>query len=487
MDKKIKLLKNSLMYQMSLGSRELFHSNVWAWLMEIDNNFIKAFFDDLDITQYKVVKVCREKYNRDITIWLERKNTNIDRFVYLVIENKIKTLPNIKQFEKYSEDLDGFKLLKAVFTGLTNPYFDEQIKTAIKGRKAKVQWVYLNYYDIATKIEEIALESKSAEIQSKISQITEYCDIIKNIVALLNYEICNRENIFSFEHNGDLRCVRLDSLFTMLKAMSFVAYIKRNKNRIPVSPSGFYLDIHQSYNNGNATIDVRFSNKKEESKSWLTIGVQIQGKQYRIMAERNSEYSCEQVYKEFEKNWFNIREKSHSMKKSYCSYQTKEYSFVYQYSDINDNKNGYEQLLLNIITDLRQAVLILNGQEEKPTMCDSIIIPREKHKNEDLNNGVKKSRRYAFGENFTVKCELEEYKKKLGYKVYNSRNQNIGIVYSCDDKRATAYGCCEICVYDGFGSTYGQWHIIRSYGGYIKYDELCKQLKTSGEIKIFVD
>ena len=90
MNKEIKLLKNSLMYQMSLGSRELFHSNVWAWLMEIDNNFIKVFFDDLDITQYEVVKICREKYNRDITIWLERKNTNIDRFVYLVIENKIK-------------------------------------------------------------------------------------------------------------------------------------------------------------------------------------------------------------------------------------------------------------------------------------------------------------------------------------------------------------------------------------------------------------
>ena len=97
------------------------------------------------------------------------------------------------------------------------------------------------------------------------------------------------------------------------------------------------------------------------------------------------------------------------------------------------------------------------------------------------------ARRYVFGENFTVKCELEEYKKKLGYKVYNSRNQNIGIVYSCDDKRATAYGCCEICVYDGFRSTYGQWHIIRSYGGYINYDELCEKLKTSREIKIFVD
>ncbi|MBQ7236509.1 MAG: PD-(D/E)XK nuclease family protein [Clostridia bacterium] len=138
MDKEIKFLKKSLMYQMSLGSRELFHSNVWAWLMEMDNNFITVFFNDFDVAQYKSIKVCREKYNRDITIWLERKNVNIDRFVYLVIENKIKTLPNIEQLEKYSEDLNGYRISKAVFTGLINPYLEGQTKTAIKGRKEEI-------------------------------------------------------------------------------------------------------------------------------------------------------------------------------------------------------------------------------------------------------------------------------------------------------------------------------------------------------------
>ncbi len=176
------------------------------------------------------------------------------------------------------------------------------------------------------------------------------------------------------------------------------------------------------------------------------------------------------------------------MKKPYCSYVTKDYSFVYQYSKINDSNNGYKQLFLNIISDLRRAVLILDEQkEEKPTMGDSTIIPIGKYKNEDFNKGRNMTRRYTFGENFTVKCELEEYKKKLGYKVYNSRNQNIGIVFSCDDKRATAYGCCEICVYDGFRSTYGQWHIIRSHGEYVKYDEFRKKLISNSELKIFID
>lgn len=37
----VNFLKNSMMYQMSLGSKELFHSNVWWWLIDNDKNFIK--------------------------------------------------------------------------------------------------------------------------------------------------------------------------------------------------------------------------------------------------------------------------------------------------------------------------------------------------------------------------------------------------------------------------------------------------------------
>ena len=269
----------------------------------------------------------------------------------------------------------------------------------------------------------------------------------------------------------------------MLKAANFAEYIKRNIQGKFVLPNGFYLDIHQSYNNGKATLDFRYSNKRKDSESWLTLGVQIEGNQYRLMTERNSEYSCEQVYKEFETNWFNIREKSHSMKKPYCSYKTKEYSFVYQYSDINDENNKYEQLLSNILADLKNAMLILSGQEENQTIVDNPIKQLEK----DLNERISMPRKYVFGEIFTIKCEIEEYKKKLGYKIYNSKNENIGIVFSCDDARLTAYGCCDICVYDGFRQVYGQWHIIRSHGAYIRFNELSEKLKSSKEIKIFVD
>jgi hypothetical protein len=40
----IEILKKSLVFAMSKGSHELFHTNIWAWLIERDKKFCKVFF-----------------------------------------------------------------------------------------------------------------------------------------------------------------------------------------------------------------------------------------------------------------------------------------------------------------------------------------------------------------------------------------------------------------------------------------------------------
>ena len=45
--------KNSLLFQASLGSKELFHSNIWAWLIEMDNDFLGVFFDGINLAETK--------------------------------------------------------------------------------------------------------------------------------------------------------------------------------------------------------------------------------------------------------------------------------------------------------------------------------------------------------------------------------------------------------------------------------------------------
>ena len=52
MENDIKKLRGSLIYKMSQGSKELYHSNIWSWLIEQDSEFINVgrsvwFFRDL--------------------------------------------------------------------------------------------------------------------------------------------------------------------------------------------------------------------------------------------------------------------------------------------------------------------------------------------------------------------------------------------------------------------------------------------------------
>ena len=43
----VEKLKPSLVFAMSKGSHELFHSNIWAWLIEKDSRFARAFIPDI--------------------------------------------------------------------------------------------------------------------------------------------------------------------------------------------------------------------------------------------------------------------------------------------------------------------------------------------------------------------------------------------------------------------------------------------------------
>ena len=46
LNSKIEKLKNSPVFALTLGAKELCHSNFWKWLIDKDKNFAKVFFGD---------------------------------------------------------------------------------------------------------------------------------------------------------------------------------------------------------------------------------------------------------------------------------------------------------------------------------------------------------------------------------------------------------------------------------------------------------
>ena len=96
----IKELGASLIFAMSHGSHELFHSNIWAWLINKDQAFVKVFFPDV---KGRFLRVKREEGNRDLTIWMENADGKEKAYV---IENKFKSFPRKGQLLDYREGLN---------------------------------------------------------------------------------------------------------------------------------------------------------------------------------------------------------------------------------------------------------------------------------------------------------------------------------------------------------------------------------------------
>ena len=113
-------IENTLNYQLSLSNLELYHSNLFAVVLEKSEFINHKFFSDvIDINKkYTDFKVYREKNSIDLTI--EVIDEDSENHV-IFIENKVKSLPYENQLIRYSEKDSN---AKGILLSLVEPGFD---------------------------------------------------------------------------------------------------------------------------------------------------------------------------------------------------------------------------------------------------------------------------------------------------------------------------------------------------------------------------
>ncbi|MDU3188680.1 MAG: PD-(D/E)XK nuclease family protein [Streptococcus mitis] len=113
-------IENTLNYQLSLSNLELYHSNLFAVVLEKSGFINHHFFSEIiDINKkYTDLKVYREKNSIDLTIEI----TDEDGQTHVIfIENKVKSLPDKSQLIRYSgKDSNA----KGILLSLVKPGFD---------------------------------------------------------------------------------------------------------------------------------------------------------------------------------------------------------------------------------------------------------------------------------------------------------------------------------------------------------------------------
>ena len=361
-------LKNSLIYQMSLGSKELYHSNVWAYLMETDCEFIHLFFPTIDFRCVAQIDVKREYHKRDITILAIKNDGSKEAYV---IENKIKSLPREDQLEDYSCDIDGYRFAGGVLTGIGENVIDFASNLKLSGK-----WSYRDYESISDSILDNAHRSSSDIVIAHLSQIEEYCQVIKAIQAVLRQALVSGKQKLTYDclNLGDER-IRLDDVFKKLKGSNFLNYVRGEKAYFDgICKEGFKAVLNSSFHNSKATLDIRFERIKDFPTGLQVIGVQVEGSQFRIAVQMDNGEGPDSLYDRFKGIWFDDsfdrKEKPRrifgfttTMKpdhgKKYDKYISSNYCFIYQYFDVNESNWDYSNLLLLTKNFMKKAAEIL--------------------------------------------------------------------------------------------------------------------------------
>lgn len=370
--KALEMLKPSLVFAMSKGSHELFHSNIWAWLIEKDSRFARAFFPDM---KGEIESVKREEGNRDLTIWTREDGR---RRAY-VVENKFKSIPRREQLEEYGEKLGG-DLEEGLLVALQMPtVFDGGV------------WRLRTQADVLNGIARVIDNEDVALTQAERFILDEYINMTRILAGVLNGFSeslgCRWPLAWTVAMLEDMK---LGDIFQKFKAAEFVCHVnghprmnvdgtidsakmvaewRRRIEELPDYTSStrrLRFEVAQNFSNKQALVDFRIVMQQLDGGEWKEragIGIQLQGDAYnRCVYSFDKKKTSGWIDDHFKDNWLEHAEflsPSLRLNKSICGYSTKEYTF--RYRGIALTSDSFEDIFKQMSKDMQKLLLLLDG------------------------------------------------------------------------------------------------------------------------------
>lgn len=381
-------LRANPIYSLSLGSRELFHSNFLGWMLDNYPQMISTVFDG-DVAGEVDIK--REWRNLDLVI------TNAAAKIrdVVAIEIKVKDAPKLKQLTEYDGKLEeafkGIKIQKILLSLVGAP-------DSVKGQTA---WRHLDFPTLGGKIfAQISDSNLNSDHKVIIQFYAQLCCDLGALVAKAVEADRQARSYFFMRPGKDVYCGEIDSA---LKELRFEDTL--NKHRASklheeikhhLKNSDFTgLCLEGDYGLDNKTPHVGASVVLKNTGSnipKISLGVHIQGKQYRrvisvdgySVASRNQGKDGDKM-KEFiaatdgwrwlfgdchsngkfmrssaQEGYFNYLTEiptKQQKNKLLCSYAPR---YIYQYTTIGDDEVvPINQVVSAVIADLHYAAQLL--------------------------------------------------------------------------------------------------------------------------------
>jgi hypothetical protein len=392
----VEYLKQNPVFCMSLASKELFHSNMLAWLLEScdsDDNLLseiakalaKLFMPKQDSENgYKVLTVLREKNHFDLIIvflpkddydsinnedLLEIKDlflnykqpSNIELlkklqndFRFAVVENKFKSIPNKEQLDKYNniiknricfidvkEPQEDKKRRNTLFSIVLNEENTTRYLMAPKlvldnfAELLECPWLPVRYEDIR----DVLLRSKIDTDNFTATFINHYANFLKNMLQLtedIETNLEQRDN-HAFPNQKDIRelsKIRIHDFYEKLWFSVLLNKIQISEEKVPKKNKGI------DYSNTWGILNFNFINTAED----LVYGVQIQQGQFRLFVYpnkhkwKNDEYLPKTIKDYFSEIWKMMGKETEvcktRTKDGLCNYGNFKYQYIKIYNKI---------------------------------------------------------------------------------------------------------------------------------------------------------
>ena len=335
MEKYIELLtlrnkiENTLNYQLSLSNLELYHSNLFAVVLE-KSEFInhKFFCNVIDINKkYTDLKVYREKNSIDLTIEIidEDRKTHV-----IFIENKVKSLPYKDQLLRYSEKDSN---AKGILLSLVKPEFELPDSWSRRSYGELIEY----YSDLLDKVDET--------FRLFLIDYVEYMKHLKEFIERISYgesyflEECNNKVLEGMRLRSVIEKIHYANLENKISDLGYKTYSGRIRG---AHHFGIYLPIDGT----TSSFDIQIQGNQYRHK----VNFSIEDKAKLVDLER----ICEIIKEETCLYNFNLEDNSilekSSSRKKWKTYGKQDY---YDYARIKKQVSS-EDLIVYIRTDVEK-------------------------------------------------------------------------------------------------------------------------------------
>jgi len=290
MENIIASLKSSPLFNLSLSSKELFHSNFIAWLIEIYPEEIWKIFSkyitDINPSQFKIKEKSVEREKNHIDIMFDVINIENKKEIKVIIENKVKSLPYRKQLEEYTALYpNAYCILLSLSTPKHLLESDKIVKVKVKDFEK--DWHLLTYEQLIQDI--TSIDFKNNEDGLVINNnliyhkqiIVDYVTFVNRLVEIDKLTaIHENENIdwYNNEIFKALNEIRLGDFYIKKKCENLICLIEENikNNKEGKIEAMFFNSSIVNSTNGEFRFYYKLTNR-------ISISIEVSKMYYRKM------------------------------------------------------------------------------------------------------------------------------------------------------------------------------------------------------------